>query len=125
MGNTIPNKVDGTLKFTTEIAEESQDKVGKHPIIAKDITTTDIPTSEVFEDWESRNNKAVTERRSDPKITFDIAVDYDLLGKVVGDLQKDVAESTSMVTGTLKYVEDYTGFSSKTEEQQGHYLAYH
>lgn len=60
MGNTIPNKTDGTLKFTTEIANDSQDKVGKHPIIAKDITTTDVNSSTVVGDWEDRNDKAVT-----------------------------------------------------------------
>lgn len=124
MGNTIPNKVDGTLKFTTEIAEESQDKVGKHPILAKDITTTDIPTSEVFEDWESRNNKAQTVRRSDVYISFDIAVDYDLLGKVVGDLQEDMAISTNNIVGKSHYVEGYTGFSGDPEEQEGNYIAF-
>ena len=29
------------------------------------------------------------------------------------------------ITGTLKYVTGYTGFSSKTEEQSGNYLALH
>ena len=28
------------------------------------------------------------------------------------------------VTGTLKYVDDYTGFSSKLSEQSGHYIAF-
>ena len=124
MGNTIPNKVDGTLKFETEIAQESQNKVGKHPILAKDVTTIDVPTSDVIEDWETRNNKAQTVRRSDVYISFDIAADMDLLGKVVADLQKDVAESTGNVVGTLNYVEDYTGFSGDPEEQEGHYLAF-
>ena len=27
--------------------------------------------------------------------------------------------------GTLKYVSDYTGFSSKVEEQSGNYIAFH
>jgi hypothetical protein len=29
------------------------------------------------------------------------------------------------VTGTLKYVSDYTGFSSKVAEQSGNYIAFH
>ena len=29
------------------------------------------------------------------------------------------------VTGTLKYVSDYTGFSSKVAEQSGNYLVFH
>lgn len=125
MGNTIPNKVDGTLKFTTEIAEASQDKVGKHPILAKDITTEDVATSAVIDDFEDRNDvKPVTVRRDKVKATTDIAADFDLLGKVIADLQKDVAVSGDNFVGTLKYVKGYTGFSSKTEEQEGNYVAF-
>ena len=29
------------------------------------------------------------------------------------------------ITGTLKFVDDYTGFSSKVEEQSGNYLVIH
>ena len=43
----------------------------------------------------------------------------------VSDLQENVAVSGNGFTGTLKYVTDYTGFSSKPEEQQGNYLAIH
>lgn len=124
MGNTIPNKVDGTLKFETEVAQASEDKVGKHPILAKDVTTTDIPSSEVVADWEERNDKAVTVRRSDVYISFDIAADYDLLGKVVGDLQEDMAISTNNIIGKSHYVEGYTGFSGDPEEQEGNYIAF-
>lgn len=124
MGNTIPNKVDGTLKFETEIAEASQDKVGKHPIIAKDVTTTDIPSSDVVKDWEDRNDKAVTVRRKSVFVDPDIAVDFDLLGKVVTDLQEDVAVGTGVILGTLHYIDDYTGFSGDPEEQVGHFLAF-
>lgn len=124
MGNTIPNKVDGTLKFETEIAEGSQDKVGKHPIIAKDVTTIDVPSSDVVKDWEDRNDKAVTQRRTAVYVDPAIAPDFDLLGKVVADLQKDVAISANNITGTLKYIDDYTGFSGDPEEQVGHFLAF-
>lgn len=124
MGNTIPNKVDGTLKFETEIAESSQDKVGKHPILAKDIETTDIPSSDVIGDFEDRNNKAVTVRRSDVFIDFAIDPATDLLGKVVSDLQENMVISAGSILGTLHYVEDYTGFSGDPEEQEGNYLAF-
>ena len=124
MGNTIPNKVDGTVKFSTEIKEASQDKVGKHPIIAKDVTTIDIPSSDVLEDWEDRNNKAVTVRRKDVYVDPDIAVDFDLLGKVVTDLQALVVVSGNNILGTLHYIDDYTGFSGDPEEQVGHFLAF-
>lgn len=124
MGNTIPNKTDSTLKFETEIAEDSQDKVGKHPIIAKDITTTDIPSSDVIGDFEDRNDKAKTIRRKAVYVDPAIAADFDLLGKVVADLQKDIAISANNITGTLKYIDDYTGFSGDPEEQVGHFLAF-
>lgn len=53
----------------------------------------------------------------------------ELLGKLVSELQEGVSISqlssstTYGISGTLHYVEDYTGFSSNPEEQQGNYLA--
>ena len=127
MGNTIPNKVDGTLKFQTEYTQEEAAKRGKHPIVAKTVTTTDIPTSEVFEDFEERNNKAVTKSRLEDalRIDFNIAADEDLLGKVISDLQEDYGVSAGRILATLKYVTDYTGFSGDPELQEGNYLAIH
>ena len=51
--------------------------------------------------------------------------DEDLFGKHASDLQTGVSFGEDSVTGTLKYVTDYTGFSSKTAEQQGNYIAFH
>lgn len=48
-----------------------------------------------------------------------------MFGKHINDLQSNVAVSGTGVTGTLKYVSDYTGFSSKVEEQSGNYLGLH
>lgn len=47
----------------------------------------------------------------------------ELLGKYVEDLQEEVRFVGNRITGTLNYVDDYTGFSGETEEQSGHYLA--
>ena len=47
----------------------------------------------------------------------------DLLGKVVGDLEKDMEVRGTDIYGTLKYVTGYTGFSGLEEEQEGNYLA--
>lgn len=58
-------------------------------------------------------------------VDADIPASEDLFGKTVSDLQSGVAISGNAITGTLKYVDDYTGFSSKTEEQSGNYLAIH
>lgn len=48
-----------------------------------------------------------------------------MLGKTAADLQENVAISGREITGTLKLVTDYTGFSSATDEQSGNYLALH
>lgn len=48
----------------------------------------------------------------------------DLLGKVASDLQTDISiDKDGKVTGTLKAVTDYTGFSGDTELQSGHFIA--
>lgn len=49
----------------------------------------------------------------------------DLFGKTVSDLQSDILIGNNTIAGTLKYVDDYTGFSSKPAEQSGNYLVLH
>lgn len=48
-----------------------------------------------------------------------------MLGKVVADLQENISISDTAITGTLHYVEGYTGFSGDPAEQEGNYLAFH
>lgn len=48
-----------------------------------------------------------------------------LLGKSVTDLQSGITIGKGSITGTLKYVTGYTGFSGDVSEQSGHYLATH
>ena len=48
-----------------------------------------------------------------------------MLGKTAADLQENVVISGREITGTLKWVTDYAGFSSVTGEQSGNYLALH
>lgn len=121
---SVPNKVDSMLDFNTEYTSSiAIARRGKHPIVAKSITTVDIPHSDVAKDWEDRNDKAKTEGRKRVALTTAIAAGFDLLGKVVADLQKDTAINTSKIFGTLKYVTDYTGFSGDPELQEGNYLA--
>lgn len=52
-----------------------------------------------------------------------VADDVDLLGKTAGDLQENVEVNSNAITGTLKYVTGYTGFSGNVSEQSGNYLA--
>lgn len=58
-------------------------------------------------------------------IDVNIAADTDLLGKVVGDLQEDIVIEEDSISGNLKFVSDYTGFSGDVKEQSGNYLALH
>lgn len=53
-----------------------------------------------------------------------VAADVDLLGKVAGDLQEDIVINDGAISGTLKYVTGYTGFSSDESLQSGNYLAF-
>ena len=48
-----------------------------------------------------------------------------MLGKSVSDLQTGITVGNNAITGTLKYVTGYTGFSGDPEEQSGNYLAFH
>lgn len=57
-------------------------------------------------------------------VDADIYAKEDLHGKVVSDLQEDIAFSDEGVTGTLKYISDYSeAFDSG--ENSGYYLAFH
>lgn len=121
---SVPNKVDSMLKNSTSYNSIQIARRGKFAITGETITTTDIPHSTVAADWEERNDKAVTSTRDKISVNFDIAADFDLLGKVISDLQKDTGVSADNILGDLKYVEGYTGFSGDPEEQEGNYLAF-
>lgn len=56
-------------------------------------------------------------------VTAEIPASTDLLGKHVTDLQSDIVIGASAIGGTLKYIDDYTGFSGDPAEQKGNYLA--
>lgn len=43
----------------------------------------------------------------------------------MNDLQQNVTVGKTGITGTLKYVDDYVGFSGDPELQEGNYLALH
>ena len=49
--------------------------------------------------------------------------DTDLLGKTAEDLQYGITMKGNKISGNLKHGTDYTDFSSKSDEQEGHYLA--
>ena len=55
-------------------------------------------------------------------LSADIETSVDLFGKIVTDLQDEVTVSGDTISGTLLYVDDYTGFSGDPAEQAGNYL---
>ena len=59
--------------------------------------------------------------------TLDVNIDAntDLLGKKIGDLQKDVFIDDGKFYGKLYYVTNYTGFSGDPSEQNGYYICFH
>lgn len=58
-------------------------------------------------------------------IDADTSGETDLLGKSVTDLQTDIVVGTDSITGTLKHVTGYTGYSGDVTEQEGNFLALH
>ena len=61
----------------------------------------------------------------DALITVKQASDsIDFFGKVASDLENSFSVNGKTIIADLKYVEGYTGFSSKPEEQEGNYLPF-
>lgn len=58
-------------------------------------------------------------------VDADIPAEANLLGKSVSDLQENITISENAVSGSLKYVTGYTGFSGDAELQSGNFLAVH
>lgn len=58
-------------------------------------------------------------------VDADVSASEDLFGKTIGDLQTGVTIGEDSITGTLKFVDDYTGFSSDPAMQSGNYLVIH
>lgn len=62
---------------------------------------------------------------SEEILTVPTGAEEDLYGKSANDLMAGVAvNANGAVTGTLKYVTGYTGFSGLPAEQSGHYFAF-
>ncbi len=64
-----------------------------------------------------------------PNVTIDTEIDPNtsLDGKTVDELQENVQVdiTNEVVTGTLKYIEDYISYDEDTELQQGYFIALH
>ena len=60
-------------------------------------------------------------------LTVDADIDptTDLFGKTVTDIQDGVMVSSSAIRGTLRFIDDYAGFSSDPSLTSGNYIAIH
>lgn len=58
-------------------------------------------------------------------VNASVGNDVDLFGKTVSDLQSNVIFGKDNVTGTLNYVDDYTGFSGDSSLTSGNYIVMH
>lgn len=58
-------------------------------------------------------------------VDTDIPASTDLFGKTISDLQNNVVIGENSISGTLHYINDYTGFSGDPSLQSGNYLVIH
>lgn len=54
-----------------------------------------------------------------------ISSETDLFGKTVDELQEDIVIGSNNISGTLKHVDDYDGFSGDPSLTHGNYLVIH
>lgn len=123
--STTPVKVPGskpTAHLTINSTKVSAAKLAKLEDILFGSETSDarLPLpAEIIE---------IMKDEVDPALTITVTPitgDADLLGKKAADLQSNIVvnDKTMNISGTLKHVTGYTGFSSKVDEQSGNYIA--
>ena len=123
--STTPIKVPGskpTAHLTINSTKVNAAKLAKLEDILFGSETSDarLPLpAEIIE---------IMKDEADPALTITVAPitgNTDLLGKKAADLQSNIVvnNKTMNISGTLKHVTGYTGFSSKVDEQSGNYIA--
>lgn len=103
------NGVEPAGYYTTELLKDFGETLTGKTISGKQITEVITSIADNYE----------------PALTLTVApapADADLFGKHTPDLAENLTIGANAITGTLKYVTGYTGFSSKTAEQKGNYL---
>lgn len=94
--------------------------------LRKIVSTTGVPsranniTDALYEIADYKDNPLTA-----LEVDATINAETDLLGKYVTDLQEDIVIGERTITGTLKYVTGYTGFSGDTAEQEGNFICLH
>ena len=123
--STTPIKVPGfkvTAHLTIDSTKANPAKLAKLEDILFGSETSDarLPfPSEIIE---------IMKGEPDPALSITVSPitgNTDLLGKKASELQSNIVinDTTMSISGTLKYVTGYTGFSSKADEQSGNYIA--
>lgn len=59
------------------------------------------------------------------EVDADISDSVDLFGKTASDLQSNITVNKKSITGTLKYIADYSSAGYGTGEDSGNYLVIH
>lgn len=65
---TTNKQTTGTVKFNTEYKEEDKAKLGKNPFLGKTVTTTDVKTSTIQDEWENVNDLNIKTDYSAPEV---------------------------------------------------------
>jgi len=108
-GNIMPTGSDGKFYFKGKLSVFASGG-GVNEVV--NMTITIAPSTSIAMDEDT----IIT-------LTTAASTSEDLLGKAASDLQENIVVGTDSISGTLKYVEGYTGFSGATAEQEGNYLA--
>ena len=123
--STTPIKVPGfkvTAHLTIDSTKANPAKLAKLEDILFGSETSDarLPfPSEIIE---------IMKGEPDPALSIAVSPitgNTDLLGKKASELQSNIVinDTTMSISGTLKHVTGYTGFSSNVDEQSGNYIA--
>lgn len=117
--STIPVDVGEGYKKTSLITIDStkvdSEKLSALEDILYDATNAELPLpADVIALFEDQGPVVTVNAESGSEVLF---------GKSVSDLQSNIVIGTNSITGTLHYIENYTGFSSDVSEQSGNYLA--
>lgn len=117
-GATILNSTEEYGKPTIWTDGEGQTVIGVESMYAN----SDVKPNQVQYYLEEANSVAPVDYSASITIPEGTT---DVLGKQVSELQDSVSILDNAVSGTLNYVEGYTGFSSASEQQEGNYLVIH
>ena len=123
--STTPINVPGfkvTAHLTIDSTKANPEKLAKLEDVLFGSETSDarLPfPAEIIE---------IMKDEPDPALTITVSPvtgNTDVYGKKASELQSNIVinDTTMSISGTLKHVTGYTGFSSKVEEQSGNYIA--